>query len=619
MKKLLLLFLVLGLGFYVFGQQAMPDRALINKAVKTEYRAPAEMSSVFNNDVNYTTRATAAAPSEQVIGTSWYDFWSNASVSNRIYRSEEGMMSAVWTMGFEASSFPDRGSGYNYYNGTEWGPAPTSRIETVRTGWPNIAPLGDGEILLCHDYPNNLVYNTRETFGSGNWSEMTYIGSSGPPALAWPRIVTSGPDMMDVHLLANSYDPYMGMDAAVVYSHSADGGETWDIENIFIDGMGPDDYFDLGADEYIFAYPQGSTVAFLLAGAWHDLFMMKSTDHGETWEKTVIWEHPYPFFDWNSTITDTFFCVDNSAGITIDPMGKVHVVFGINRVMHLDVGTSYNLFPYVDGIGYWNEDMETFSNDLDALAPPQYGYANSEMVEDVNYIGYMQDVDGDGEITLTDDIYYYRQLGPSTMPTITVDEFGQRFVIFASTTETYFNDTYNYKHLWARGWANGSWGDFMDLSADIVHIFDECVYPDLAHTSDDNIHYIYNSDITMGTAVDDDHAYQSNNIYYGQLPKSDLLTSVEELSTKMNKLTVAQNYPNPCSSSTNIEVSLESAGIITVELTNVTGQKVLSSHHGYLDAGTHYIKLDVSNLNAGMYFYTVSSGADKVTRSMVVE
>ncbi len=620
MKKILLLCLAVSFGFSLMGQQALPSKALINTSVKAEFRAPAESFTPFNNEVNYTTRGTAVAPAEHILGTTWYDFWSNASVNNRFYRYEDGRMAAVYTMGFEADAFPDRGSGYNFYNGTEWGPNASVRIESIKTGWPNYAPLGDGgEIVLAHNYPTNLVYNTRETAGTGDWTESTYIGSSGPPSLAWPRMVTTGPDLMGLHLLANSYDPYQGMNAAVVYSFSPDGGENWDIENIFIDGMGPDDYFDLGADEYIFAYPVGNTVAFLVAGAWHDLFMMKSTDNGETWEKTVIWEHPYPFFDWNTTIADTFFCVDNSANITIDPYGKCHVVFGINRVMHLEVGTTYNLFPYVDGVGYWNEDMETFSNDLAALAPPQYGYANTELVEDYNYIDWMQDVDGDGEITLTDDIYYYRQLGPSGMPTITVDAQGRRFVIFASTTETYQNDTYNYKHLWARAYDGGMWGEFVDLTNDITHIFDECIHPVLAHTSDDYIYYIYNADITPGNGVDGDHAYQENRIYFSQLPKSDLTTGIGEGAENNKGLTVEQNYPNPVSSQTSIRVELEAAGPLNVEIVNVTGQKVMSIDKGDVNAGTHYINIDASGLEAGVYFYTVTSGARKATRSMIVE
>jgi hypothetical protein len=619
MKKTVLIFLLVAFTLSMAAQQATPPKSQINKAVKTEYRLPVEKQNVFVNDVNYTTRNVAVAPNEAIIGNTWYDFQTNASLNNRFYRYDDGTMAAVYTMGFEAAVFPDRGTGYNFYNGVEWGPYATTRIETVKTGWPSYSPFGsDGEIILSHNFPTNLVYNTRETTGIGDWTENAYLGSTGPPALAWPRMIASGPDMLGIHLLANSYEAYQGMTTAVVYSYSPDGGDTWTIENALLDGMGPGDYMDLGADEYVFAYPRGNTLAFLMASAWHDLFIMKSTDNGDTWEKIVVWEHPYPFFDWNTTIADTFFCVDNSANIAIDASGKCHVVFGINRVMHLEVGTTYNLFPYVDGIGYWNEDMDPFSNDHDALAPPQYGYANSEMIEDYNYIGWMQDVDGDGVITLTDDIYFYRQLGPSTMPTITVDEQDRVFVVFASTTETYVNEPYNYKHLWARAYANESWGEFMDLTNAIAHIFDECIFPVLAHTSDDFIHYIYQTDITPGTGVDDDHAYQENLIYYGQLAKSELI-GIPELSQKTNNLSVDQSFPNPCRNAANVRIGLEKAGTVKIEVNNAIGQKMTEIDKGLLQAGSHLVKFDVRGFDAGLYFYTVINGSDRITKSFIVE
>ena len=56
-----------------------------------------------------------------------------------------------------------------------------------------------------------------------------------------------------------------------------------------------------------------------------------------------------------------------------------------------------------------------------------------------------------------------------------------------------------------------------------------------------------------------------------------------------------------------------------VELSNVTGQKVMSLDQGILASGAHFVKLDVSTLESGVYFYTVTAGADKVTKSMIVE
>ncbi len=566
----------------------------------------------------------AFAPDEFIIGSTWYDLQTNKGVQNRIYRWDDGSIGAVWTMGMEASAFPDRGTGYNFFDGSAWGSAPAARLESVRAGWPSYSPLGEnGELVIAHDFGAlGLVLNHRENKGTGEWIESAYSYTNGPSGLAWPRHITAGPDHNSIHLMANSYDEYMGMTTAQVYSRSTDGGATWDIQNEIIDGMGVDDYLDLAADEIVWADPAGETIAFLCFGAWHDLFMMKSSDNGDTWEKTVIWEHPYPFFDWNTTIADTFFCVDNSAAIALSPDGKAHVAFGISRVMHLEVGTTYQYFPYVEGIGYWNEDMPAFSNDLAALAPPQYGYANSEMVEDVNYIGWMQDVDGDGEITLTDEIMSYRSLGPCTMPSLLADEYGNVIVLFAATTETYFNDTYNYKHIWARAY-NGtteSWGDFYDLTSDIVHIFDECIYPQLALNSDDNIYYFYNADLTPGLALDEDHAYEENRQIFASLEKTyfGLPVGVGEINENQ-AIVVSQNYPNPASESTSFRITMEETGHVRVEVSNITGQVVQSFDQGSLNAGDHVIRLDLSDLHAGTYFYTVITDQYIVSKQMIIK
>lgn len=628
MKKLLLFSLILGIGIVGFSQNAPSvSKELLKVTAEASFLPGTDNATNFENPVNMLKSADAFAPTEHIIGTTWYDLFSNKFIGNRFFRWEDGTMAAVFMIGYESSVFPDRGTGYNFYNGTEWGPQPTARIENTRTGWPSNDDWGMGEINVAHNGATSLEILTRPDKGTGDWTQTNFLGPAGiENDLTWPRVITSGENNDVIHMLANSYVEYMGQTTALLYSRSTDGGATWDPQNVIMEGTGVNDYFEIAADEYTMV-ARGNTVCVLIGSAWHDLFYMRSDDNGDTWEKNMVWEHPYPFFDWNTTIADTFFCVDNSAHMTLDYNGNAHVVFGINRVMHLEVGTSYNYFPYVDGIGYWHDGMDPFSDDLSALAPPQYGYATSEMVEDENYIGYMQDVDGDGEITLTDEIMSYRQLGPSTMPTITVDEFGYKYVLFASTTETYFNDTYNYKHIWARGYDNATgaegWGDFMDLTSDIVHIFDECVYPILPTNTDANIHYIYQADITPGIALDDEHAYQENRWTYGMLPKVELTPSwtgigVDEIEA-ISEAGVSQNYPNPFSNTTNVTVNLEKAANLSLVVTNMTGQKVLEINKGQVAAQTHTFTIDASNLQSGIYFYTVTAGESQVTRKMIVE
>ena len=140
---------------------------------------------------------------------------------------------------------------------------------------------------------------------------------------------------------------------------TVDGGDTWDIEHQLFDELNSSNHLAFSGDTYEIQ-AQGDNVAILYGDSWTDLGLMKSTDGGDTWTKTVIWENPYPMF--SGAATDTFYCADGAHGLDFDQSGKVHVVFGINRA-HSD-GTGTFSFPGVGGIGYWNEDMPVMDSTL---------------------------------------------------------------------------------------------------------------------------------------------------------------------------------------------------------------------------------------------------------------
>jgi len=279
----------------------------------------------------------------------------------------------------------------------------------------------------------------------------------------------------------------------------------------------------------------------------------------------------------------------------------------------------YTYFPYVDGIGYWNEDMPPFSIDLSALAGPQYEYPTSEMIEDYNYIGYMQDYNGNGTLDLLSGVMPlgYRSIGPSTMPTISIDDEGRIFVAFASTTETFDNSENNFKKIWVRAYDNGLWGPFYHATESILHIFDESIYPLLTASSDGDIHMIYMTDGTPGLALDEDHAYQENTIWYSAIPKEDLLTGIED-NTLINPTSVSQNYPNPFNGTTTITVNLPKAANLSMNVSNILGQQVIEMQRGYVSSGTYYFQVDGTKLQDGVYFYTVKANNSEVTKKMIV-
>lgn len=551
-KNYFLIILIFSLGLATsHGQKWVPiSPSKFNKAVVIQHQAdvleapPLDfLSDISGSKTQYgnskiSGQSFSDNQQEEVIGITQYDLQSNASLANRMTWFPDGTMAAVWTMGLTPTSFPDRGTGYNYFDGTSWEVYPTSRIETVRTGWPSHAAWGsNGELIAAHDNSVfNIVLNKRGTKGTGAWTE-SYFNPPAGQGLAWPRISTSGPSRDIIHLLTltlptgNGGTPYMGQDGALLYNRSQDGGATWDKQHVILPGMGSSNYLWLSADEYVWAEPRGNTIAFLVSDHWHDMFVMKSTDNGDNWQKITVWEHPYPFFDWDITITtDTVWSPDGTADIAIDNNGDVHVVCGLMRVTHDQPGTNFSFFPYTDGIAYWNENRPPFT------APDQHDALDAidVLVPDYNLIGWTQDINNNGQMDFVD-IYSYRSGGISGMPELSIDEYNNVFLVYASTTEGYDNGSVNYKHLWARGSNDGgvTWGNFIDLNDQLIHIFDECIYPVMSGNSNDRLHLIYNVDWEPGTAIDGDHPYQDNSVYYLEIDKSDLInyTPSQNIST----------------------------------------------------------------------------------------
>ena len=97
---------------------------------------------------NIQTRALVVQ--RQIIGLTQYDLQTNAAIDDRLVGSGSAV-SAGWNMSLETGTFPDRGTGYNFFDGEVWEEQPYERIESVRCGWPSIAHTGSGlELSITH-------------------------------------------------------------------------------------------------------------------------------------------------------------------------------------------------------------------------------------------------------------------------------------------------------------------------------------------------------------------------------------------------------------------------------------------------------------------------------------
>ncbi len=335
--------------------------------------------------------------SEVIIGTTTYDLQSNAAVQNRIVVHNDGTISAGWTMSQEYNTtYSDRGTGYNFFDGTSWGTNPTIRLENSRGGWPSMISLGNGsECAITHNTDNSLINNTyRTSIGSGNWTENTVT----PDYLIWNRSATGGADGNTIHMIATTAStnfqgtPFNGVDGCLLYFRSQDGGVNWDITNMQLPGMDSSMHSAMSGDVYAIA-AKGETVVVAYFNDWGDSYIVKSTDNGDNWNKTTFLDFPVTKyvtdsgFDLdNNDTTDHMFSTDNYGALIIDDNGMAHIFYGVMQYADddlTDAGSSW--YPGTNMMAYWNESFGSDSQiDTVSYSAPNFT-VDSNIVNLVHY------------------------------------------------------------------------------------------------------------------------------------------------------------------------------------------------------------------------------------------
>jgi hypothetical protein len=87
----------------------------------------------------------------------------------------------------------------------------------------------------------------------------------------------------------------------------------------------------------------------------------------------------------------------------------------------------------------------------------------------------------------------------------------------------------------------------------------------------------------------------------------------------INNFYVGQNYPNPANGTTSFVVNVDKTANVTVEVSNIVGQKLMILDKGVVNAGAQKFTIDCSSLTSGVYFYTVKQGEKSVTKKMIVQ
>ncbi|MCD4791097.1 MAG: T9SS type A sorting domain-containing protein [Bacteroidales bacterium] len=633
MKKLFLLSLALGFVVSSYSQDYRfgTDKSKENLSLKSSTIAIDDVNE-FQTILNPYVISKAALDQDIVIGETRYDLQTNNSVQNRIFAYPDGTIGATWTMGFDDLAYPGKGTGYNYFDGNNWGPYPTERLESERCGCPSYAPFGNGEIIASYRSAVGLYHVIkfiwREIKGEGEWTEFNFEPPAGAYGLLWPRMVTSGENHDVIHLIAvttptgHGGTAYQGQDGALLYSRSTDGGVTWEPENVILEGLGIDYLDNVGGDDYAWAEPKGDNLAFVVHDGSRDGIVMKSTDGGDSWDRMDFYISPFGGFLPDDTPKWGGGDANNAA--VIDNNGMVHVVFG--RMIHIIEEGVASYYPWSDGLIYWNENMVP----LDSTIIGSHVF-NLDSLENGGYlVARVQEYGGDSIVGIAT---YEASL--TSMPQIAINKANNIFVSFSGVTVGFDNGDKNYRHVCGRFreydpgtqlW--GEWSEYVDYTGDFFHLFSECVFPSLAPytsfapytTDNDYYHIVYQSDNEPGIYI----PYQGpppidNNIVY--LPVVDLypyITSIDENAD--NAITyVSPNYPNPFNETSMVQVDIINSCNLNMEISNIMGQKVYELNKGEVNRGTHFFKIYANKLSAGLYFYTVKAGNASITKKMIVE
>jgi hypothetical protein len=135
-----------------------------------------------------------------------------------------------------------------------------------------------------------------------------------------------------------------------------------------------------------------------------------------------------------------------------------------------------------------------------------------------------------------------------------------------------------------------------------------------------NLTYLYNDNDYAGLVFTNQDGSQTDYFYSNFIIiayMSNQLTSAVDQNGKP-QFVLEPNFPNPVSSSTEIDYNLATAGPVSLTVYNQLGQQVATAVNSVQSAGGHSATFNIGTLPDGIYYYKLQSGEFSATKMMVV-
>lgn len=572
------------------------------------------------------------------IGSTYYDLQTNFAMPHRLVMHSNGAVSAAWTTAnSDAAGFATRGSGYNFRDASgNWNLSDSSRVENVRTGWANVGVLSNGSVFtIGHDATNGGFYMTKSASATSRPTTVTSILQEPPYKPIWARTANDG-DV--IHLICSYTDSAApgearapkrkGIFAPMVYSRSKDGGATWDKQHIMMPDYDSTLTNNGGADQYTIDV-KGNTVAIVNADLLQGVIAWKSTDGGDNWQRIIVDTFKYAPWTGKTEMLDTPFTNDGTVDVIIDNNNKLHVFWGLGRVLDTDTtDESYSFYPGTQAILHWSE-----ATDKTSVISSGGQFDRTEdginSLEQATYSGLTSGNVPSGMSTVA-------RLGSTSamrQPASAMDANGNLYCLFSVPIEQDLSDLgANFRDIGVVYSTDG--GATWSLPQNVTQVLGkEDDFASTCRVANGFLHMTWQQDEIAGTNLQNNsgafgnHPVVLNLINYQAIPVTEILNgnigmlygvNVEKPNTG-DVMVVNQNYPNPFSNETNVLVYLTKPGDIKVEVRNSMGALVKTQTYSNLFKGNHELTISADGLSTGVYTYTLIAGGSSVSKTMMVK
>jgi len=362
---------------------------------------------------------------------------------------------------------------------------------------------------------------------------------------------------------------YNGSDVMLI--HTTDGGENWIPQGFPVTVfLGEVTFLDANTG---WACGQNGT-------------LYKSTDSGETWSPLTI--------DMTGTIQSVYF-VDENNGWCAGQSGKIfHSTDGGDSWTAQTSGTSTilvrirfynNMIGWAVGLNgtilYTNDGGETWVTQTSNVS---FG-VNSISIVDENNV-WMGSTLGAAKNTAFDNGAVLH----------TTDAGSTWEVQYTSTEQV---NTVSFVSL-EKGWFFGSNGLIMNTT-------DGGVTWETQYTGVSNI-------FAVGQMVDDLNGWCTGQD--GIIMHNSNAVGINVFESNQSGIQVS-NSPNPFNGNTNINFNIVTTSVVELAVYDVVGKKVATLVNEEMPAGNHTINWDASSLATGIYFCTLNSGSETITKKMI--